>query len=85
MITLPRTFAAPIAVALHVPVAAVASAQEAATPDTGSPTAELAKKCLTLVIKAHPVQRAGSDRSGYAQAQRLYFHDCVAKNGNMSN
>ncbi len=85
MITRPRTFTALIAVALQVLVAGAASAQEAATPGSGPPTAELAKKCLALAVKAHPVQPAGNSRPGYAQAQRLYFHDCVAKNGNMSN
>jgi hypothetical protein len=45
-------------------------------------TAELAKKCRELAIKAHPTQPAGS--KGYEQAQRDYFKLCVQKNGDMS-
>jgi hypothetical protein len=36
---------------------------------------------LAGAIKAHPTERAGS--RGYAQAQRDYFQDCIAKGGNM--
>jgi hypothetical protein len=46
-------------------------------------TAELAKKCRELAIKAHPTQPAGS-KSGYEQAQRDYFKLCIEKNGDMS-
>ena len=88
MITRPRPFAALIAATLQVAAvvaaAEAASAQEA-TPPSGPPSAELAKKCLAPAVKAHPVPPAGSNRSGYAQAQRLYFKDCIARNGNMSN
>jgi len=45
-------------------------------------TAELAKKCRELAIKAHPTQRAGT-RSSTGEEQRAYFRDCVAKNGDM--
>jgi hypothetical protein len=34
-----------------------------------------------MAIKAHPTERAGS--RPYAQAQRDYFQDCIAKGGNM--
>ena len=44
-------------------------------------SAELAKTCRALAIKAHPTERAG--RGAYAQAQRDYFQDCIAKGGNM--
>jgi hypothetical protein len=40
-------------------------------------SAELAKTCRALAIKAHPTQRAGSGRVS-AQAQRDYFQECVA-------
>jgi hypothetical protein len=43
------------------------------------PTAEVAKMCRQLAIKAHPTQPPGS-RTGYQQAQRAYFQDCVEKN-----
>jgi hypothetical protein len=42
---------------------------------------ELAKTCRALAIKAHLTERAG--RGAYAQAQRDYFQDCIAKGGNM--
>jgi hypothetical protein len=45
-------------------------------------TAELAKKCRALAIKAHPTRPAGG-KSSFEQAQRDYFKACVAKNGNM--
>jgi hypothetical protein len=52
--------------------------------DTAAPlSAELAKTCRELAIKAHPTQRAGGSAS--AQAQRVYFQECVAKRGNMQN
>jgi hypothetical protein len=43
------------------------------------PTAEVAKMCRQLAIKAHPTRPAGS-RTGFEQAQRDYFRDCVEKN-----
>lgn len=47
-------------------------------------SAELAKTCRALAIKAHPTQPAGS-RTASGQAQRDYFQECVAKSGNMQN
>jgi len=47
-------------------------------------SAELAKTCRALAIKAHPTQPAGS-RTASGQAQRDYFQECVAKGGNMQN
>jgi hypothetical protein len=46
-------------------------------------TADLAKKCREMAIKAHPTMPAGSP-SGYAAAQRGFFNECVAKNGDMA-
>jgi hypothetical protein len=46
-------------------------------------TAELAKKCRDLAIAAHPTQLAGT--SAYAAAQRDFFNQCVAKNGDMDS
>ncbi len=42
-------------------------------------TAEVAKKCRELAIKAHPQNPAGT--KAYAQAQQEYFRDCIAKEG----
>ncbi len=46
-------------------------------------SAELAKKCREMSIKAHPRNRVGS-ASGQAAAQRDFFRECVARNGVMS-
>ena len=45
-------------------------------------TAELAKKCRALAIKAYPTQPAGG-KSSSERSQRDYFQTCVANNGNM--
>jgi hypothetical protein len=42
------------------------------------PTAELAKKCRELMIKAYP----GKEN---AQEQRQYFKTCLAQGGKMEN
>ena len=57
---------------------APASRSDQATPIS----AELAKTCRALAIKAHPTQPAGS-RTASGEAQRRYFQECVAKRGNM--
>jgi hypothetical protein len=53
---------------------------------SGSPamaiSAELAKKCRDLAIKAHPPSPAGT--SSYAQAERDFFSYCVSKNGDVT-
>jgi hypothetical protein len=45
-------------------------------------TAEVAKKCRALMLKAHPYELPGN-RKGVAHAQRDYFNRCVANEGNM--
>jgi murein L,D-transpeptidase YafK len=51
---------------------------------SASPTAaisvDLAKKCRDMAIKAHPRAMPGKP---YAQAERDFFRQCVAKNGQM--
>src|SRR5262245_14043334 len=58
-------------------LASFASAQQA-------PSADLAKKCRALAVKAHPTRPAGA-RTGIERAQRSYFQDCIAKGGNVQN
>lgn len=54
-------------------------------PDARKPiSAELAKKCRALAIQAHPTQQPGS-RYGSGQAQREYYQECIAKDGNMGD
>jgi hypothetical protein len=45
-------------------------------------SAELAKKCRALTVKAYPPQPAGS-RTGTAQAERSFFLSCIAQDGNV--
>jgi hypothetical protein len=44
-------------------------------------SAEVAKKCRAMAIKAHPPERAGT--RAYAQAERDFFRSCVARNGDV--
>jgi hypothetical protein len=46
-------------------------------------SADLAKKCRAMAIKAHPPARPGT--KPYAQAERDFFSECVAKNGQMQD
>jgi len=43
-------------------------------------TADLAKKCRELALKAHPTPRPGT-KAGAGKAQQDFYRDCVAKNG----
>jgi len=71
-------------VALLFPAPAVlAETTPSARSKAGPISAELAKKCRALAIKTHPTKPAGSKDGAYAQAQRDYFQDCIAKGGNM--
>jgi hypothetical protein len=80
-----RTAVLAMLVALLLPAAALLA--ETAPPDrsktAGPISAELAKKCRALAIKAQPTKPVGSKNGAYAQAQRDYFQDCIAKGGNM--
>ena len=55
----------------------------AAEQRAGAITAELAKKCRAMALKAHPFQMAGEKGPGSAAAERDYFNQCVARGGNM--
>jgi hypothetical protein len=46
-------------------------------------SADLAKKCRQMAVKAHPPEVAGT--KPYAQAERTFFRECVSKNGQMQN
>jgi hypothetical protein len=70
-----------LAAVLLSPVAGLAQAANTTAQRAQQVSAELAKKCREMAVKAHPPQPAGT--SPYAAAQRDYFRECVAKNGNM--
>ena len=44
-------------------------------------SADLAKKCRDMAIKAHPPASSGTQ--AYAQAERDFFKACIANNGQM--
>jgi len=67
--------------ALFSPIAGLAQTTNTAAQRTPQVTAELAKKCREMAVKAHPTQLAGT--TPYAAAQREYFRECIAKRGNM--
>ena len=46
-------------------------------------TAELAKKCREMMVRAHPVGPAGSKSGGSSAAEREYFRQCIERDGNM--
>jgi hypothetical protein len=46
-------------------------------------SADLAKKCRDLAFKSHPYKLPGEKGPGSAVAERAYFTECVAKNGDM--
>jgi hypothetical protein len=70
-----------LAAALFSPVAGLAQATNTAAQRTPQVSAELARKCREMAVKAHPTQLAGT--TPYAAAQRDYFRECIAKGGNM--
>lgn len=45
-------------------------------------SADLAKRCRAMTIKAYPPVLAGS-KKGDAQEERNYFSTCISKNGQM--
>jgi hypothetical protein len=47
-------------------------------------TADVARKCREVAIKAHPPTTAGS-KTGAAQAERESYRACVAQGGNVKD
>ncbi len=47
-------------------------------------TADLAKKCREMAVKAHPPPNPLGNKA-YAQAERDFFRECVSKNGHMED
>ncbi len=50
-------------------------------PSVAAISADLARKCREMAIKAHPPKPAGT--KAYAQAERDFFRECISKNGEM--
>jgi hypothetical protein len=53
----------------------------AAAPVHAQISVELAKKCRSLMIKAHPTELYGA--TGSAAAQRAYYQKCISQQGQM--
>jgi hypothetical protein len=47
-------------------------------------SADLANKCREMAIKAHPPPVPPGGKA-YAQAERDFFNECIAKNGQMQS
>lgn len=72
------TMAKLVVITIAFAMMASSAQSQAASP----PTAELAKKCRQLTMKAHPPALPGT-KGGSAQAERDYFAECTRKEGNM--
>jgi hypothetical protein len=55
----------------------------AANSPASAISADLAKKCRDMAIKAHPYKLPGEQGPGTAGAQRDYFSVCISKGGDM--
>jgi hypothetical protein len=53
-------------------------------PANPAPTAEMAKKCRQMMVKAYPPLPPGS-KQGDAQQQQEYFRRCLAQGGKQDN
>jgi len=71
-----------IVVGLLAAYLAIPMATSAAIAAMQPPSADLAKKCRELAIKAYPPAKAGAG-SGHAALQRDYFQRCIAGGGNV--
>lgn len=55
-----------------------------ATSPAGAISVDLAKKCRDLAIKSHPPPIPPGNKA-YAVAERQFFANCVAKNGQVQS
>ena len=67
-----------IAILVSAAIAAVIVA-----PARAAVSADLAKKCRAMMVKAHPTMMYGT--SGTAALQRTYFSECIKRQGNMDD
>jgi hypothetical protein len=66
-----------------IAIAACAAATAAAAPAQAAISADLAKQCREMMVKAHPTVMYGTN--GAAAAQREYFQDCIKRQGKVDN
>jgi hypothetical protein len=67
-----------IAILVSAAIAAVIVA-----PARAQVSADLAKKCRAMMVKAHPTMMYGA--SGTAALQREYFSECIKRQGKMDD
>lgn len=67
--------------ALAVVIGSIQIVTLSAASPAAAISADLAKKCREMAIKAHPPEPAGT--TAYAQLERDFFRECVANNGEM--
>jgi hypothetical protein len=66
------------------PILIVQFAALCAASPASAISADLANKCRNMAIKAHPPPIPLGSKA-YAQAERAFFSECVAKNGQMQS
>src|SRR5215467_9698831 len=84
MNTIIRALGSLIALALAGSTLLAETGPESHSDKAAAISAELAKTCRALAIKAHPTQPAGS-RTASGEVQRGYFQESVPKRGNMES
>src|SRR5258708_20090280 len=60
-----------------------AAAMAVATSAQAQITADVARQCRAMMLKAHPTMMYG--RTGSAAAQRDYYQDCIKRQGKMDD
>ena len=66
-----------------IALAVTAATMAIAPPAHAQISADLAKQCRAMMLKAHPTEMYGT--SGSAAAQREYFQDCIKRQGRMDD
>ena len=66
-----------------IAIAVCAAAMAAAPSAQAQITADVARQCRTMMLKAHPTTMYG--RTGSAAAQREYYQDCIKRQGKMDD
>ena len=66
-----------------ITIAACAAATAAAPSAQAQITADVARQCRAMMLKAHPTMMYG--RTGSAAAQRDYYQDCIKRQGKMDD
>lgn len=66
-----------------IAISLCAAAMAAATSAQAQITADVARQCRAMMLKAHPTMMYG--RTGSAAAQREYYQDCIRRQGKVDD